>query len=127
MPADQILRRRDRIGRRLAGRPTPGTRLLRADRAAGAQQLDSPLHTDQPRQALRPAVARDEAEVDLGLAGHQLPADHSGVAAHRQLRPSAEEEAMGLDLCEHAESAYSLERVVLAFDPVHNPHRRGGN
>ena len=42
--------------------------LLRADHLAGQNELQGAALADQPRQPLRAAAARNESELDFGLA-----------------------------------------------------------
>ena len=61
--------------------------------AREAQVHRHPL-ADQPRHALRPAVARKDPEVHLGLAELGVLARDPDVARHRELAPAAEREAV---------------------------------
>src|SRR5438874_13157255 len=68
---------------------TDARRLLRVERAAGQDHLGSARLADEARQPLRPAIAGDEAELDLGeaeLCGRQCQAKGAG---ERQLEPAA--------------------------------------
>ena len=49
---------------------------------------------DEPRQPLRAAAAGDQAELDLRLSELRVVGDDADVAAHRELEPAAEAEAV---------------------------------
>src|SRR5947207_4636875 len=68
---------------------TDAVRFIGVDRAAGQDQLGGARFADEPGQPLRPAIAGDEAELDLGeaeLCGGQSQAKGAG---ERQLEPAA--------------------------------------
>src|SRR5438477_1538984 len=68
---------------------TDAVSFIGVDRAAGQDQFGGARFADEARQPLRPAIARDEAELDLGeaeLCGGQSQAKGAG---ERQLEPAA--------------------------------------
>ena len=69
-------------------------RLLGVDHRAGEQQLERPAPSHQPRKPHGAAVARPDAELDLGLAEPGGLAGDAKVARHRQLAAAAEREAV---------------------------------
>ena len=89
--ADELLGRLHEARRRARPWPSPSAQASSAPIGlARAQQLETALHADEPRQPLRAAVAGDDSEVHLGLAELQARADHAGVARHRELAAAAE-------------------------------------
>ena len=62
----------------------PIARLLGVDGAAGQDHFERARLADQPRQALGPAIARDQAELDLGQAEPR-----AADAASRKVQASA--------------------------------------
>ena len=108
-PADRLLGRHDRqrrhrrdpgrqrerrVDRRLgghdAGDEPERVGLAGVDRAPGQDQLHRLGLADGPGQALRAAGARDDADLDLGLAELGVVAGHDHVAGHRQLAAATE-------------------------------------
>ena len=69
-------------------RPTLG--LVGIDRAAGQDQLERARLADQARQALRAAIAGNEAELDLRQAEPRGGGGEAEGAGERQLEPAAE-------------------------------------
>ena len=68
--------------------------LLGSHRAAGEDQLLGPRDTDEPRQALRAASARDHPEQDLGQTEAGVLGADPEVAGQRELQPAAEGDAV---------------------------------
>ena len=68
--------------------------LLRVDHLAGENQLQGAALSDQPRQALRAAVARNDAELDFRLAELRVLGREPDGAGHRQFAAAAEGEAV---------------------------------
>ena len=69
-------------------------RVLRRDRIAGQDHRQRLLDADEPRQALRAARARDQAELDLGQAEPRAGRRDAEMAAQRELEPAAERRAV---------------------------------
>ncbi len=65
-------------------------RLGRRDRIAGNDHLHRLLRTDQPRQALSAARARQQAELDLGQADPRSRDGDAEMAGQRQLEAAAQ-------------------------------------
>src|SRR5919204_204012 len=68
--------------------------LLGVDKPAGEDQLLREAEAADPREPLRPAPARDDAEVDLRLAELRRARGVAQVAAERELAAAAEREAI---------------------------------
>ena len=66
----------------------------RVDRLAADVQEQRAAEPDEPWQPLRPAAARDQPELDLGLAEPRVLGGHADVARARQLEPAAEAPAV---------------------------------
>ena len=64
------------------------------DHLAGEEELQRASLADEARQPLRPAVARAEAELHLGLSELRRVGGDADVARHRQLAAAAEREAV---------------------------------
>ena len=60
------------------------------DVLAAGDHLERPRHTDQPRQSLSAAAARQDAELDLGQSEPRFRVGHPEVAGHRHLEASAQ-------------------------------------
>ncbi len=69
-------------------------RLLRADRLGRENQVEAPLHADQPRQALRAARARNDAQGDFRQAQPRVGSGQPIVTGQRQFQPTAEHGAV---------------------------------
>ena len=85
------------------------------DDLAGEEEFEGCSATDQARQALRTAVAGDDAELDLGLAEARGRGGEAQGAGHGELAAAAEGEAVddgenglaeGLDAAEDALRAF---------------------
>ena len=83
-------------------------RFLGGDLVAGEQQLEGAAAADEPRQALRSGVARNQSEVDLRLAELRGVGGDTHRARHRQLAAATEREA--IDRGDH--------RLTQTFDPI---------
>ena len=66
----------------------------RGHRIARDDDIERGLHADQPRQTLRTAGARENAELDLGQADLSGSDRHAVVTRERDLEPAAERGAM---------------------------------
>ena len=71
---------------------------LGVDHVAGEQQAKRRRGADEPRQALAAAVARDEAELDFGLAEARAFGGQAIRACHGELAAAAQRKAV--DACE---------------------------
>src|SRR5689334_8630561 len=67
---------------------------LSVDHVTGQHDLHGTPFANQVREALRPAAARDDAEVDLGLRKSGGFARRAEVAGQGELIPAAEAEAV---------------------------------
>src|SRR6185369_3969578 len=67
---------------------------LCTDHFAGQDQLKSPAFTDQSRQTLRSAAARDESQTDFGLSELGGLDRNPDRASHRGFAAAAEREAI---------------------------------
>src|SRR4051812_30692126 len=72
---------------------TDAVSLLRADYLAGEDELQGATLPDQPRQALRTAATRKDAQLNFGLAELRVLCGHPDGAGHRRLASAAEREA----------------------------------
>ena len=68
----------------------PGVRRRGVDGVAPEIEKVRASGADEPRQPLRAAAARDQAELDLGLAELRVVGADPDVAAHRELEAAAE-------------------------------------
>ncbi len=64
------------------------------DRLAGEEEVQGAAPADEAREALRPAVSGDEAELHLRLAELRVLAGDAEVARHRELAAAAQREAV---------------------------------
>ncbi len=71
----------------------PGVGRLGVDELAGQVEEHRAARADEARQPLCAAAARDQPELDLGLAERRVVGADADVAAHRELEPAAEAEA----------------------------------
>ena len=69
-------------------------RLVGGDVLTAGDHLERPRHTDQPRQPLSAAAARQDAQLDLGQAEPRFRVGHPEVAGHRHLEASAQGRAV---------------------------------
>ena len=63
-------------------------RFLRADRAAGQNEIERAAHADQPRQAHRAAVDQRHAPAPAEHAENGVALDDAQVGQQRQLQPA---------------------------------------
>ena len=99
---DRALRREEarRLARLVEHRVVDGVdeadaqRLLRVDDAAGEDQLLGDAETAHAREPLRAAPARDDPEIDLGLAELRSARRVADVARERELAAAAERKAV---------------------------------
>ena len=68
--------------------------LLRADHLSGKDELQGAAFSDQSRQALRAAAARNESQLDFGLAELRVVHRDPDGASHRRLAAAAERKAI---------------------------------
>ena len=85
---------------------------------AGIQQLESGAHPNETRQALCAPPARQETEVDLGLAKFRLFRRDPDVAGHCQLAPAAETKAIDGRNGGFGKSIYGEENGGIGHDPI---------
>src|SRR6202163_1152289 len=89
-------------------------RLWCIDHLAGQTHEHCHAFAQQPGRALRAAVARQDAEVHLGLAELRVLARDANVARHGELAAAAEREAV--DRCDHRHAqAFERARERLTF------------
>src|SRR5205809_2997024 len=94
-----LLQNRLRTRHQLRGRndlvhEADAVRLLRGDRCAGKNQLQRAAFTDQPREALCSAAARNDAQRNLGLAELRVLRGDPERAGHGRLATAAERKAI---------------------------------
>src|SRR5213594_1123016 len=82
VPGDQLLAWHDLV------HEADAMRLPGVDRLGGENQLQRDALADQPRQALRAAVPRGDAELHFGLPEPRGLAREAEVTRHRQLAPA---------------------------------------
>ena len=64
--------------------------VLGSDGIAGKDDLQRPAFADKAGQALRAAIAWDDAKLDFGLAEFGVGGGNADVARHGELEPAAE-------------------------------------
>ena len=99
---------------------------LRVDRVAGEDHLHRDAGRDVPRQRLRAAGGRDVAEADLRQAEPRVFGGDAEVAAHRQLDPGAESEAVDGGDQDLVEREHEAPEVALAAGAAGLDVRRRG-
>src|SRR5437870_2946547 len=97
-------------------------RLLRADRCAGKNQLQRAAFTDQPREALCSAAARNDAQRNLGLAELRVLRGDPERASHGRLATAAERKAIDrgdhrlADILDQVENRLAERARLFSFD-----------